>query len=138
MFFNVFDDEVGAGEVVNARRTVRVVHGVRHVPHEGHVFSEVDLLTDGERSAQHAHIEVHPAENDVLDSALLEEIPCLLAVVGQCVAGEDFEGCDLAGPWGDNFAFFPRTRAPHVGIVDGQGTFMFAVRPAPVGSPAFG
>ena len=137
VFFNVFNDEVSAGEVIHAGGAFGVVHGVGHVPHKGHIFAEIDLLTDGERPAEHAHVEVNSAEDDVLDATFLEKVPRFLAVVGERIAGEDFEGRDLAGPRRDDVAFFSSAGAAHVGIVDGERTFVFAIRPAPGSSPAF-
>ena len=38
---------------------------------QGHVLADLHHLPDAEGSAEHAHVEVHAAENDILDAAFL-------------------------------------------------------------------
>ena len=138
MFFDVGDDEVVAGEVVDAGWAFRVVHGVGHVAHEGDGFAEVDLLADGEGTAEDAHVEVNAAEDDVVDVAGGEEVPCFLAVIGEGVAGLEFDERVLAFPRRDDLAFMVGAGAAHVAVVDWEDGFVAWVGPAPCGAPARG
>jgi len=138
VFFDVGDDEVVAGEVIDAWWAFGVVHGVGHIAHEGDGFAEIDLLADGEGAAEDAHVEVNAAEDDVVDVAGGEEVPCFLAVIGEGVAGFEFDERVLAFPWWDDFAFMVGAGAAHVAVVDGEDGFMAWVGPAPCGAPARG
>lgn len=136
-FFDVLDHEVGSCEMIDSWGTFGIVHRVGHVSHERHIVAEVDLLPNGEWPAEHAHVEVDSAEHDVLNSSLLKNVPCLLTVVCERIAGEDFKGCDLTGPWRDDFTLLAGAGAAHIGIINGKRIFVFSIRPAPCGSPAF-
>ena len=94
VFFNVLDDKVGAGEVINAGRPFGIIHGVGHVAHQGDMFAEFDHLTNGEWSSQNAHVQVNPAEDDVVDAPFGKQVPGLLSIIGEGVARSQFDGGD--------------------------------------------
>lgn len=135
--FHVFDDELVAREVVDAGWAFRVVHGIGHVAEERDFPAEVDLLADAERAAEDAHVEVDSAEDDVVDAAGGEEIPCFLAIIGEGVAFLEFDERVLAFPWGNDLAFPVRARTAHVAVVDWEDAFAAGVGPAPCGAPAW-
>ena len=66
-FLDMLYNEIGAGEMVDARWSLRIVHGIRHVAHQGHVLANLDHLANRERSTQDAHVQMHAAEYDVVD-----------------------------------------------------------------------
>ena len=51
--------QIGTSEVIDTRRSLRIVHRIGHVSHQGHVFTELDHLADRKRATEDAHIEVH-------------------------------------------------------------------------------
>ncbi len=56
VLLDVFHDEVGPLEVIDARGTLRVVHRVGHVAHQDDVLAELVHLPDAEWPAEHAHV----------------------------------------------------------------------------------
>ena len=71
MLLNVLDDEVGSGEVIDSRWTFGIVHRIGHVAHERDVLSELHHLAYAEWPPENAHVEVHAAEDDIVDLPLL-------------------------------------------------------------------
>ena len=59
--FNVFHDQVGTGEMIDARRSFGVIHCVRHVAHQGNVLAKFHHLPDGKWTTEYAHVKVHSA-----------------------------------------------------------------------------
>src|SRR5262249_26059112 len=95
---DVLDHQFGAGEVAHAGRPLPVVHGVGQVADQYDVLAQVDELADAEGPAQHAHVQVDAADQDVVDAAGGQQVPHLLAVVGDGVAGGDLDGRVLPRP----------------------------------------
>jgi hypothetical protein len=74
-------DQVGSREMIDPRWHLWVIHGVRHVPHQGHLFTNFDHLTNPEGSPEHAHVEVHSAQDDIISigfrsSIFMPRFPC--------------------------------------------------------------
>ena len=129
---------IGAGKVVHTRRTFRVVHGVSKIADQGDVFAHTDHLPNCEGATQHAHVEMHTAQNDMVDAALGQQVPGFLTIVGQSVSRFDPQARMLTSPRLTDGALGAVARAAHVRIVDGQHPFVRSIRPAPSGAPAFG
>ena len=118
VLFNMIDDQIGSSEVIDSRRAFGIVHRVGHVAHQGDIFSELYHLANAKGSSENAHVEVHAAENDILDTSFFQEIPGFLSVVGEGVSFDQFNGLDLSGPGFANLALFAFATATHIGVVD--------------------
>jgi len=130
------DEALINGEMIDTRRTLWVIHRVRKIAHQRDVLPQINLLPNRERPPQHAHIQMHPAQDHILDFALLQKIPSLLTVIRQRIFGRDFNRRNLPLPGLANFTLRARARTSHVRIIDRQHPFMMSIRPAPGGSPS--
>src|SRR4030095_3198126 len=115
ILLDVLDDELGSFEMGNIRPAARIVHRVRHVPQEGNVFSHLHHLPNAEGPAENAHVQVNPGQNHIIDAALVQKIPRLLAVIGNRVGRRHLDRRNLPGPRLADRAF-ARAIAAHVGI----------------------
>ena len=136
-FLDMLYDEIGTGEMVDTRWSLRVVHGIRHVPHQGHVLANLDHLANRERSTQHTHVEMHATKNDIVDFPFREQVIGLLPVVGQCIARCHVDEFVLAFPCLANLALLTLATATHVGVIDGKNAFASPIRPAPGSAPTW-
>lgn len=84
---DVFNDQVSAGEMIDTRRAVVIIHRVRQIADQGDVLAKIDHLPDCERAPKHTHVQVHAADNDIVNAAFLEKVPDLLAIVRNGVLG---------------------------------------------------
>jgi len=125
------DDQIGAGEMIDAGRTPGVVHGVGHVAHQGDVLSEFHHLTNRKGPTKDTHVEVHSTEDDIVDPAPGKEVAGLLPVMSQGITLCKFNGVDRPGPRFPDLALFALAAAAHVGIVDRQDAFEFRIGPTP-------
>ena len=75
------DNEVSAREMVHSWRSLGIIHGVRHITHQSHVFANLDHLPDPKWPPQNAHVEMHSAQDDIIYLSRRKKIVGLLAVI---------------------------------------------------------
>ena len=138
VLLDVLDHQVRAGEMAHARRAFGVVHRVGQVAHQRDVLAQVHHLPDGERPAQHAHVQMHAAEDDVVDPALApagSTSPGRRRVIASPSAISIAAICRVQA---SRILHFIVAVAAHVGVVDRQDRLALGVRPAPGRAPALG
>ena len=136
MLLDVLNHQVGPGKMADAGRAMRIVHGVGHIAHQGDVLAQPHHLPYSKGTPEHAHVQMHAAEDHVFDPSLGEQVPGLLAVVGHRIPLGDLHGGDLPCPRLADGAL-DRTVAAHVRIVDWQRRLPLCIGPAPGGAPTF-
>src|SRR5439155_12667947 len=94
---------------------------------EDDVFAVFRKLPESEGPAEHAHVGVDTHEYDIVDSALLEQVPDFDAGIADRVAVVDFEQIALALPRGPGIA----AEGPELGGPCGM-LFFFIILPAVV------
>ena len=95
------------------------------------------ICANAERPAQHAHVQMHPGEDHVLDAAAAGarfQVSCPLSVIASPGSISIVEICRVHASRIWHFA--PCTSATHVGIIDRQVRLALRVGPTPGRAPA--
>ena len=135
-FLDVFDDQFGSAKMIHIRPAGGVVHGIRQVADEQHVFPVASHVAQAKRSTEDAHVCVHSDEHHILDAMRLEQVPDFKSVVADGIAlGIDVDQIDLPLPWtsrvapnvckvlGPGGVFHRVVVFASVGVVDGVALF---------------
>ena len=128
--FDMLEDKIVTGEVIDEGFGSRVVHRVGHVAHQHDVLPLINHLANAEGPTEHAHVGVHAHDDDVFDAALLHQIK-RFRTVGDRVASHDFQRVDLS-------LDVSNCRPDRTVVVarltngDRHGGFVFIVKMAPV------
>jgi hypothetical protein len=96
----VLEKELGAAIVIDVRPALRVVHRIGEIPDEHRLPAILHHLTEAERPARDAFVDVHPHENDAGDALGFQQIPHFHAGVGDRVANMNLEHVGLPRPGG--------------------------------------
>eukprot|EP00467_Chlorarachnion_reptans_P006435 CAMPEP_0114534210 /NCGR_PEP_ID=MMETSP0109-20121206/27715_1 /TAXON_ID=29199 /ORGANISM="Chlorarachnion reptans, Strain CCCM449" /LENGTH=274 /DNA_ID=CAMNT_0001717601 /DNA_START=269 /DNA_END=1089 /DNA_ORIENTATION=+ len=128
-------DQPGPFEVRHTRPHFWIVHRVCEIPHDDHVESLAQQLPDPKRPSQHAHVQVHPDEYDILDALVGQYVVHELALVRDEIAPFDGDPRVLPRPRLAACALPTRTAAPAVAVIDRQRRLGLLVGPAPGVAP---
>src|SRR5215467_11724115 len=97
-FFDMLNNEIGAGKMAYMRWHAGVIHRIDEVAHEDYILTAVDHLTDRKGATKDAHVAVHAHDDEVGYAALLHQI-IRFGGVGNGINVFDFQRVDLMGPW---------------------------------------
>ena len=136
MLLDVLDDEVRSGKMIDARRSLWVVHCICHVTHQSDIFSELHHLPNPKGPAQNTHVKVHSTQDDILNFSFGQKVPGFLPVVSNGITLHDLDRLNLSGPGLPDFTFLPFATATHIRIINRQHALEFWIGPTPVGAPS--